>query len=485
MAKVQEWIEQEWHPCTDLQFRTLRVNQHELLLVWIQGLVAKEYIQSGILQPLLSGDLTLETLRDVADHLQTVTIDPIHTLDDCNVALEDGKVVISLDGQSRGLAVDVSKIPGRSLEKAENEPTLHGPQEAFVENAATNISLLRKRIRSPRLKIETYILGSYSKTSVSILYIEGITKPALLTEMRERLLRIHTDMVHDLNDLQEYIADEAFTLFPLTEETERPERVAANLLQGRAGIIADGSPFCLMVPATFVNFLTSPDDYYMQYSLVLPLRVLRHVMYWISILLPAMYVALLTYNQDLLPTPLLISVTAQHAGIPFPTVVEALLMLAAFEALREAGTRLPRAVGQSVSIVGTLIIGDAAVRAGLVSPGIIIAVASTGVASFTLPALGLVSSSRNIQFLFVIVAGLLGLYGILLLGMLLVGHLVSLRSFGVPYMSPIAPMIWSDMKDVVIRSPWWAMKRRPRQFEPQNPVRSDRMPPGPKQQKRI
>jgi Bacillus/Clostridium GerA spore germination protein len=241
--------------------------------------------------------------------------------------------------------------------------------------------------------------------------------------------------------------------------------VAGSLLQGRIAIMLDGSPTCMLVPAQFINFLSSAEDYYMNYTLTFFIRVMRHVAYWSSILLPSLYVALLSYNQDLIPTPLLVTVAAQHRGIPFPTIVEATVMMLAFEALREAGMRLPRAVGQSVSIVGTLIVGDAAVRAGLVSPGMVIIVAGTGVASFALPAYGFVNSSRIIQFAFVCAAGFSGLVGIVILGLILITHLVSLRSFGVPYMAPIAPFTWPDMKDMFIRVPWFAMKTRPEHLE--------------------
>ncbi|EPZ48505.1 spore germination protein, partial [Alicyclobacillus acidoterrestris] len=234
----------------------------------------------------------------------------------------------------------------------------------------------------------------------------------------------------------------------------------------RIAIMLDGAPTSLMVPAQFINFLASAEDYYMNYTLTLFIRILRHIAYWSSLMLPSLYVALLSYNQDLIPTPLLVSVEAQHRGIPFPTTLEALVMMCVFEALREAGTRLPKAVGQSVSIVGTLIVGDSAVRAGLVSPGMVIVVAGTGIASFSLPAYGFVNSSRIIQFAFVIIAGIFGLVGIVVLGLVLVTHLVSLRSFGVPYMAPIAPFTWSDMKDTFIRVPWFATRRRPEQLEP-------------------
>lgn len=472
IESLQAQIFADWQPCPDLRFRTLSAAGQVYLLVWIQGLVQPELLHSGILAPLSNAEKR-NRRRAWSSEVTGGSVEPVTTFSGLYSLLLDGKVIVATEGKTPSVvAVDVSQLPGRPLDKPEKEPTLQGPQEALVENLDVNISLLRKRLRSPRMKIEVNQFGTYSHTKVAVLYIEGIVKPELVREVRQRLGKVAVDALHDINELHELISDEPFTLYPTIEETERPERVCAAVLQGRIGIMMDGSPACMLVPVTFPNLLASPEDYYLQYTLALPLRMMRHLLFWISTLLPGLYVAALSFNQDLMPTPLLISVAAQHLGIPFPSVAEALFMMAAFEALREAGTRLPRAVGQSVSIVGTLLIGDAAVRAGLVSPGMVIIVAGTGVASFAIPTFGLVNAARITQFLFVVAAGFFGLYGIVLLGMVLVGHLVSIRSFGVPYLSPLAPLVWSDMKDVVIRAPWWAMRKRPRQFEPKDVVRA-------------
>ena len=472
---MHRWIETEWAHCNDLQMREINVCGERITLLWLRGMVDLVRLETGILQPLARLSKRRLQLRDLESVLHTVVVREISTRREFNTAVVDGQVVLCLDGTPHALALDVSHAPGRAIDRAENEPTLEGPQEAFVEQIELNIALLRKRIRSPRLKVESMRVGMYSKTNVCVVYVEGIAKPALIKEAIQRIQAISVDSLSDINKLRELIGDAPFTLFPTAEETERPDRVTSNLLQGRIAIMIDGAPNCLMVPAQFINFLAAADDYYFHYSLTLFIRMMRHVAYWTSLLLPALYVALLSYNQDLLPTPLLITVAAQHRGIPFPTIIEALLMLTIFEVLREAGTRLPRAVGQSVSIVGTLIVGDSAVRAGVVSPGMVIVVAGTGVASFALPAYGFVNSSRLIQFIFVIAAGLSGLVGIVILALILITHLVSLRSFGVPYMAPIAPFSWSDMKDMFIRAPWFAMKRRPEHLEPVDSI-SNRTP---------
>ncbi|MCL6547621.1 MAG: spore germination protein [Alicyclobacillus sp.] len=478
IEQLKAQIQADWEPCPDLRFRTFSATEAPALLVWIQGLVQAERLDRSILGP-LSDPHRRERIRVEDSDIPGGSIEPVHTLSELYNALCEGKVILAQEGRAASaVAVDISQVPGRPLAKPEKEPTLHGPQEALVENLEINIALVRKRLRTPRLKVELRRLGRRSHTKVAILYADGIVKPALVKEARQRLDRIVVDALQDINELHELIADAPLTLYPTVEETERPERICTALLQGRVGIMMDGSPACMLVPVTFPGLLASPEDYYLQYTLALPLRIMRHLLFWVSTLLPGLYVAVLSYNQDLVPTPLLISVAAQHLGIPFPSVVEALFMMAAFEALREAGTRLPRAVGQSVSIVGTLLIGDAAVRAGLVSPGMVIIVAGTGVASFAIPTLGLVNACRITQFLFVLSAALFGLYGIVLLGMVLVGHLTSIRSFGVPYLSPLAPFVWTDMKDALIRAPWWAMRTRPRQYEPLDIVRARSTYPG-------
>jgi spore germination protein KA len=465
IAAVRDWVEADWHNCDDLQLREVNVHGTQVLLVWLRGMADLDRIEQGIIEPLTTLSKRRPEIFNLKSALHTVLVNSAKTRQEFNQAVSDGQVALCVDGAKEAMTLNVTKPLGRAIEKSENEPTLQGPQEAFVEQLELNVALLRQRIRSPRLKVDEMRLGVYSKTNVCIVYVEGIAKQKLVEEAYQRLRNISVDGVNDLNKLRELIGDAPFTVFPTTEETERPDRVTGSLLQGRIAIMLDGSPTCMLVPAQFINFLASAEDYYMNYTLTLFIRVLRHAAYWSSILLPSLYVALLSYNQDLVPTPLLVTVAAQHRGIPFPTIVEALTMMVAFEALREAGTRLPRAVGQSVSIVGTLIVGDAAVRAGLVSPGMVIVVAGTGVASFALPAYGFVNSSRIIQFAFVCVAGFSGLVGIVILGMILVTHLVSLRSFGVPYMAPIAPFTWPDMKDMFIRVPWFVMKTRPEQLE--------------------
>jgi spore germination protein KA len=469
-AAARLLIEQAFAPCPDLRAQSLVLDGRGAELLWLDGMVDKDLLQTGI--SIAAAPWTPSAPPQADMGTPAVAVTTLSTIEDCQMALLDGKAVLFVDGTVQAFAWDIQKTPGRSVDRPEKEPTLEGPQEAFVESIQINIALLRKRLRTEKLKLEMREIGESAKTQVALCYVDGIVKPELVEEARQRLSRIRVDTVHGINALKEFIEDIPFTLFPTTEETERPDRVAAALMQGRICIMANGTPNGMLVPATFVGFLSASEDYHLHWALAMPLRFMRHIMFWLSILLPALYVSALTYNQDLMQTPLLVSVAAQHLGIPWPTVFEALVMMGAFEALREAGTRLPRPVGASVSIVGTLIIGDAAVRAGLISAGMVIVIALTGVASFTMPSTTLVQTVRILQFSFVFAASFFGVVGIVLLGIVMVGHMASLRSFGVPYLSPMAPLMVSDLKDVIFRAPWWMMWKRPREYEPVNEVRS-------------
>ncbi|MCL6592586.1 MAG: spore germination protein [Alicyclobacillus sp.] len=483
VQQIIELLQQTWQPCPDLKMRVFGTARDALLVVWLDGLVQREQLEQWVLTPLATrtstGSSHIVHLRDLQQTLPVAGGSWISTWPQLLLALAEGQTVICGEGSAQALTLNTANPFGRAIDRPENEPALLGPQEAFTENLTQNIALLRKRLRSPRLKLETLRIGRYAQSRCVLIYVQGVIKPSLVEETRARLQRIDIDMVSDINVIRELIADAPRSLFPTTEETERPDRLALSLLHGRLALMLEGSPTAMLLPAVFVNFLTAPDDYYSHFSITPFLRVMRHTMYWMSILLPSLYVALLTYNQDLVPTPLLVSVASQHRGIPLPTVAEALLMMLAFETLREAGTRLPKAVGQSVSIVGTLVIGDAAVRAGIVSPGMVIVVAATGVASFALPALGFVNNSRLLQFVFVLAAGLFGLVGMVAAGWILISHLVSLRSLGTPYMSPVAPLIPRDLRDVFMRAPWFAMRWRPRSLEPLDELRNTTPEPVP------
>src|SRR5690606_20117819 len=268
--------------------------------------------------------------------------------------------------------------------------------------------------------------------------------------------------------IEQLIEDETFSFFPTVYHSERPDVVAANLLEGRVAILINGSPFVLTVPALFIEFFQAADDYYMRFEISFAIRILRSLIFLISMIAPATYVAITTYHQEMIPTLLIIAIAAQREAVPFPAFFEAFIMEITFEILREAGVRLPRSIGQAVSIVGALVIGQAAVEAGIVSPAMVIVVSITAIASFATPSFSMAIAARLIRFILMLLAAIMGMYGIIVGLMIITLHLCSLRSFGIPYMAPLAPLMFRNIGDTFVRVPIWAMDIRPKLISQKN-----------------
>lgn len=396
-------------------------------------------------------------------------------------AILNGNIVILVRTIDQAIAVNMMTDEKRAVSEPSTQTVIRGPKDGFIEALSTNVSLIRRRIRNSNLHFEEFIIGKDTQTSVYMGFIKGIANEAILEEVRTRLKKIKVSAVFESGNIEELIADKTFTFFPLALSAERPDTVAANLLEGKVVILVDGTPFCLMVPAVFVNFFEISEDYYQPFFLGSFLRFIRYLSFMISLLTPSIYVGALTFHQEMLPTNFLLSIIAQREGIPFPAVVEVFLMEITFEILREAGVRMPKAVGQMVSIVGALVIGQAAAEAGIISNVMIIVVSITAIANFVSLTYSFGAASRILRFIFVISASILGLYGVLLVLVFMVAHLSSLRSFGVPYLAPVAPFIIEDQGDVFFRFPFWAMKKRPQYLRTENETKipSDTSPSPP------
>ncbi|WP_373458161.1 spore germination protein [Paenibacillus harenae] len=388
----------------------------------------------------------------------------LETLYDLDVAMLEGLSVVLLDGYDRALAVNTGGGERRGVEEPSTQTVVRGPKEGFAESILTNISLLRTKIKSPNLRIEYKIIGQQTRTTVAVAYMKGISEDKVVNEVHRRLDAIETDSILDSGYIEEFIHEKKYSPFPLLQNTERPDAIAAGLLEGQVAIIVDGSPFALLAPVTFFKFFQSSEDYYQSYDIATFLRVIRFVSFFASMLLPSLYIAITTFHQEMLPTPLLISIAAQREGVPFPAIIEAMIMELTFEILREAGVRMPRIIGSAISIVGALVLGQAAVQAGLISAAMVIVVSFTAIASFVIPAVNMGTSARLIRFAMMILAGSFGVFGIMAGLMVLLTHLSGLRSFGVPYLTPISPLVKNNLKDVFVRAPWWAMNKRPALF---------------------
>nr|WP_257535549.1 spore germination protein [Mesobacillus foraminis] len=467
-----ELIKQKTGKSTDViisEFILQTLPEHKAAVIFVEGIADSKNINDFLLESMLNNQAVLEkatqsdTIEFLSEKVLAIAgVKKITEWNDLFLALMAGDTIILVDGSSTGL---VASTRGggeqRSVEEPGSQVTVRGPRDGFTESIRTNTALVRRRIQNPDLWVETMKIGTVTKTDVSIMYIKGIAKEEIVEEVRKRLKSIKIDSILESGYIEQLIEDQALTTFPTLYHTERPDIVAGNVLEGRIAIFVNGTPFVLIAPAVFIQFFQSVEDYYGRADIGTALRFLRILIFFISIIAPATYIAGTTFHQEMIPTQLLIAIAAQRETVPFPAYFEALIMEIAFEILREAGVRMPRAVGSAISIVGALVIGQAAVQAGIVSPAMVIVVAITAIANFATPSFPIAISARLIRFIFMIAAATFGFYGIMLGILILVVHLCSLRSFGIPYLTPLAPVIPANLGDTVVRLPLWAQKKRP------------------------
>jgi spore germination protein len=382
----------------------------------------------------------------------------------------EGKASILHD--NKWFLIDVNKPQARGIQQSETETVITGPHDAFGETANVNLSLIRRRVKSSHLKVKKLGVGEVTKSDVYILYIEGIVNMEHVNELVNRIEKIEVDAVHDGNMLIQYIDDFPNALFPLFPTTERTDVIASKLTSGMVVGILDGSPSVFSGPATFFEFFSSPDDYYQRWVLGTATRVLRFIAFIITISFTALYVSVTTFHYEMVPEPLLLTLTQSRGRVPFPPIFEALIMEVTIELLREAGARLPTKIGQTIGIVGGIVIGQAAVEAGLTSNIMIIAVASSAIASFVIPSYVMSASIRLIRFGLILLAGFLGNLGLVMGISLIVIHLSKLTSLNVSYVTPIAPINFKDWRDVFIRAPFWAIKERPSYTKTSNVIKN-------------
>ncbi|WP_018086570.1 spore germination protein [Desulfurispora thermophila] len=332
------------------------------------------------------------------------------------------------------------KPPLRQVSEPQSENAVRGPRNSFIEDLETNLRLLNKHLPAPDLTREDMTLGRASPTAIALVYLRERVRPELVDEVKRRLDKISVVAVLESGYIEHFIQDSPASPFPQVMVTERPDRVSIALLEGRVAILADNTPFVLVVPGELLSLLQAADDYYNKRHFNTLVKLLRYLALVASLMLPSLYIAITAFHQDMIPSELLINIAAARQGVPFPAILEAVFMEVTFESLREAGIRLPTVVGQTVSIVGALVIGQAAIQAGLVSPLMVIIVAFTGIASFTVPQYPLGQAVRVLRFPLMLTAALLGLFGVMLGLLAILLHLSALRTFGIPYLSPLSPL---------------------------------------------
>ncbi|MFT9494389.1 spore germination protein [Anaerosolibacter sp.] len=455
-------------------FRTIR-NQHDdkllFCLIYADGMTDKETIQDTVILPLIGAKISSNSLDDIKDTvIGSGNIEIDNRIDELVKSIIYGDSVLLMDGSQEALIVDTKGWEKRKITEPIGEAAVRGPREGFTESIQTNLSLIWRKIISPDLKMEYTEIGKRTKTKVCICYLKSLASEKIIQELRKRLGEIEIDSILESGYIESFVQDAPLSPFETMGSTERPDVVAAKLLEGRIAVFCDGTPFVLTLPFLFMEYFQVNEDYYHNFIYSSFNRLLRYFAFLFSTSIPAIYIALTTYHQEMIPTPLLLSISASRQGVPFPTVFEALAMGITFEILREAGTRLPKPIGETVSIVGALVLGEAAVTARIVSAPIVIVTAITGITSLMLPKM--LGALSIVRFSFIILSSFLGLYGYIFGVVGLFIHLMSIRSFGIPYMLHLGSIDKEDVKDTIIRAPWWYMHYRPKLIGTKDPVRS-------------
>lgn len=473
-------LEHVFRGADDVRVRRLRLGDDgvEAALVFIDGLVDENRIERALIWPLLrwaesatAGEV--QRVRDEAPLLgervfTAAEIAPVGELEKASAAVLQGDVVFVFRGENSGLEITNRGWQARPVEAPKLEVTIRGPQDAFTENILWNTATLRRRVRDPNLRIEMLKIGRRSRTDIALVHIEGLTPGGLVEEIRRRLDGIDIDGILDTGYIEHLIEDVWWSPFPHHLKTERPDTAAAALLEGRAVVFADTTPFVLMMPATLDSLFHSPEDSYDRWLPVNVLRWIRFLAALLSVTVPALYVALVAYHPGILPTEFVLHLMASREGVAFPVIIEALIMQLVLELIKEAGFRMPSPIGQTFGIVGGLILGEMGVQAGLVSEAMVIIVAITAVSSFAAVDREVGTVLRLLGLPVMMSAALLGLYGLIMAVLLIASHLVILRSYGVPYVAPYPYYRWSDLKDTVVKGPLRTFKRRPSYLHPED-----------------
>jgi len=474
-------LEEIFTDCEDYINRKFPVGQENpvwIYMAYLDALTDRATVELTVVAPLLrygakhspgKYENAYELLRDFG--IDTSDFNEVDDFDLLMYFIMAGETIFFIDGFDKALVIASRGFPNRGINAADTEVVVHGSREAFNEVMRFNTALVRRRIRDYKLKVKQSRLGLRSETDIAIMYLDDLVRPEILKEVERRLEKIDIDAILDSGYVEQLIEDSWRSPFPQVQMTERPDKAASAILEGRIVIIVDNSPFVLIVPVTLNSFFQASEDYYDRWQIASFVRVIRYIAAFFAVALPGFYLAAAVYHPSMIPMQLSLKMAEARQAVPFPAVLEIFFMDIAFELLREAGIRLPRAAGGALGIVGGLIIGQAAVEAGLVSPIVVIVVALANVSNFAIPHVSLVSGFRLAKYLVLFLAGAFGLLGFWAGLIIILAHMAGLKSFGIPYLFPFTSAEmnnYSDTKDSFFRLPLFKLKKRPFYANPQN-----------------
>lgn len=459
---------------SDLVIREITVAGYRAAVISIEGMVDRHAMTDAVILPMLQMENGYSSASNLMNYIKQhvlgiVDILEAHTLRELSELIVSGFAAVLIDGVPYAALGGMQAFMIRSISEPSTEVTVRGSREGFTEAIRINISMIRRRLKTPQLTFEMMNVGSASCTSVCLCYLRDRVSPKLLRGVRKRIQQCPLDIVLESGYLQPFLEEQPNNLFSGVNTTERPDTLCGKMAEGRIGVLVDGTPFALVIPYLFVEHFQSMDDYIQNPIYASFIRLIKYVAFFVSLFLPALYVAVGTHHAEMLPSVFLLSFINSDRSTPFPLTVEALLIHFVFEVMREAGLRFPKSVGHAVSIVGALVIGESAVRAGLVGAPMVIIVALTSISAFVIPTL--YGSIATLRFVFILLGGIFGIYGVMLGALLLLCSICSMNIQGIPYTAPITPFSFKAMRDVFIRSNWKTLAKKP--FSVQNVVGSD------------
>lgn len=437
-------------------------------LFYYTSIISENTLNTSILRPLLAeGDNT-----DISSIVSVGKLEKVQSIKNIVSAINSGNVVLIIDGQEIAHSFQTSDFKHRSIEKAQNESLIKGPKEAFTESLIVNLSLIRKKIRDNNLIFETMIMGERSQNQLGLLYIKNLANENIIQNVKDRIKNIDIDNLKNVEMLEQFIEERPYSLFPTILYTERPDRAGAFLEDGYIVLIMENSSACLILPVTFWSFFHSPEDHYLRFLFGNFSRFIRAIAFFITLFISASYIAITSYHSEMLPPDLLLAIANTREKVPFPVFFEVLIMEFAFELIREAGLRIPSPLGPTIGIVGALILGQAAVDANIISPIMVIVAALSGLSSFAISDISFNYTIRLSRFIFIAASGLYGIFGMVSVFILWLMYMVSMRSFGVPFLSPMAPKYISS-KDTIFRKLLQNEKWRPSYLKPKDLIKQN------------
>ena len=441
----------------DLIHKEIFINKTIINIYAIETITNSKTINDFILQNISFLDHVDNIYEYLYNNLPCINVKKSNN-NEIDYYLVSGYTIIEID--NKYLAIETINMPNRTISISEYEKSITGPKDSFTEHFNTNVGLIRKRIKNINLKLENIVIGKYTNTNIGIMYIEGICKDSLKNKIISKLKKINTDGLIDSSYLIRYLSNSS-NLFPTIKQTERPDLVSQSLLEGKIIILMDNSPNALILPTFFIDFFHMSDDYYQKNFNTTFIRIVRLIAFIIAIILPSYYIAITTINVDLIPINLLVNFIGQRSSVPFPAFMEAFIMIFSFEILRESDIRIPSNEGTAISILGGLVLGDAAVSAGIISPIMIIVVAISAIAGLVFQGIEVVNAIRFWRFILILLSSIMGLYGIFIGIVLIITNICDTKSFDADYLYPFAPININEQKDGFVKFKSFIRKRNP------------------------